>query len=53
MKKWLLSGSILLIILGFSHFFYVALSTDIEPYLWIFSIFLVAQGIASLFYFNR
>lgn len=53
MKKWLLSGSIVLIILGFGHFFYVALASDVEPYLWIFSIFLVAQGAASLFYFKR
>ncbi len=46
-------GAVFLIILGVAHAVHVALSEDVEPYLWMASIILVVQGLLTLLYFRR
>ena len=46
-------GAILLIVLGVLHAFHVGRSDDVEPYLWVGSVFLIAQGVLTLIVTRR
>ena len=48
LKRVVLIGSILLIVLGLLHAIHVGRSDDVEPYLWAGSIFLVVQGLVTI-----
>ena len=48
MNKVVSLGAALLIILGILHAIHVGRSDDVEPYLWVASLFLIAQGILTL-----
>ena len=48
MKRTVLLGAILLIVLGIWHAVHVGRSDDVEPYLWIASVFLVIQGLLTI-----
>lgn len=41
-------GACLSILLGLGHALHVGRSDDVEPYLWIASLFLVVQGLATM-----
>lgn len=53
MKKAIIAGGVLLIVLGVMHGIHVGHSDDIEPYLWAASLFLIVQGILTLVYVRR
>lgn len=46
-------GAILLVILGPLHAIHVSRSDDVEPYLWIASLFLVVQGLLTTILIRR
>lgn len=41
-------GAILLIVLSIAHAVHVGRSDDVEPYLWLGSLFLFAQGLLTI-----
>ena len=45
-------GAVFLILLGIAHAVHVGRSSDVEPYLWGASCFLVAQGSVTLAYLH-
>ena len=53
LKRTVLGGSILLIILGVLHAVHVGTSDDVEPYLWIASAFLALQGMMTIVLIRR
>ncbi len=53
MNKVVGLGAALLIFLGILHAIHVGRSTDVEPYLWAASLFMIAQGILTLKFLRR
>ena len=53
LKRTVLGGAILLIILGVLHGVHVGTSDDVEPYLWIASAFLLLQGMMTIVLIRR
>jgi membrane protein implicated in regulation of membrane protease activity len=53
LRNSIIGGSVTLIVLGFLHAVYVGQSDDIEPYLWLASVFLIVHGILTLIYMRR
>lgn len=53
LRTLITSGSVLLIILGGVRAIYVATSNDVEPYLWLVSVFLIVQGTLTLVYLRH
>ena len=53
LKRIVLIGAVLLVVLGGLHALHVGTSDDVEPYLWIASAFLVVQGIATVLLIRR
>ena len=49
-EKFVNVGAWLLIPLGMVHAVHVGRSADVEPYLWVGSLFLILQGIMTLVY---
>ncbi len=49
-EKFVNAGAWLLILFGLAHAVHVGRSADVEPYLWIGSLFLIVQGIMTIVY---
>jgi len=48
LKRFVSAGAILLIILSIAHAVHVGRSDDVEPYLWLGSLFLLTQGLLTV-----
>ena len=53
LQRTVLVGAILLITLGVSHAVHVGRSDDVEPYLWVASLFMVIQGLLTIILIRR
>ena len=53
LPRTVLVGAILLIVLGVSHGVHVGRSDDVEPYLWVASLFMVIQGLLTIILIRR
>ena len=49
-EKFVNAGAWLLILCGLAHAVRVGRSADVEPYLWVGSLFLIVQGIITIVY---
>lgn len=50
MQRIVTSGAGLLIVLGVLHAVHVGRASDVEPYLWAVSLFLIVQGVLTLIF---
>ena len=50
MRKIISVGAVLLIIMGIWHASHVGRADDVEPYLWVASLFLMVQGVLTLIF---
>ncbi len=50
MRKVISVGAVLLIIMGIWHAIHVGRADDVEPYLWVASLFLMVQGVLTLIF---
>lgn len=48
LERLVSAGAILLIVLSIAHAVHVGRSDDVEPYLWLGSLFLFAQGLLTI-----
>ncbi len=48
LNRIVLFGAVLLVALGVLHAVHVGRSDDVEPYLWVASAFIVAQGLLTI-----
>ncbi len=53
LKALLMFGSLMLIALGLGFAVRVAMADDIEPYLWLVSVLLIAQGVLTIVFLRR
>ena len=53
MERAVSIGAVLLVAVGVLHAIHVARADDVEPYLWVGSIFLVLQGVITLVWMRR
>jgi hypothetical protein len=53
LKRTVLFGAILLIVLGMGHAIHVGQSDDVEPYLWVASVFALVQGLLTIVLIRR
>ena len=53
LKRLVLLGAFGLIALGVLHAVHVGRSDDVEPYLWVASLFMIAQGVCTILLMRR
>ena len=53
LERSVVLGAILLIVLGVLHAVHVGRSEDVEPYLWVASMFMVIQGLLTINFVRR
>ena len=53
LKNIVLGGAFVLIVLGVWHAVHVGRASDVEPYLWVVSVFLFIQGLLTIALIRR
>lgn len=53
LKTLLWCGSLILIAIGLGHAIHVAMADTIEPYMWLVSLLLIAQGMMTIVFLRR